>query len=358
MKGCDFIKLSEAIEAVKPLDKGSMERAKKRFKSIAIPLGSLGLLEADIIRLAGMLREWKPEISKRAAVVFCADNGVVAQGVTQCGQEVTAIVTENIARGESTVCLMAKRIGMEVIPVDIGVARDVKGEKIICRKLMYGTKDMTNGPAMTGYEAELAIETGISIAEELAERGFKLLCAGEMGIGNTTTAAAVTSVLLNKEPEEVTGRGAGLSSEGLRRKKEAIKSAIELNRPNAEDPVDVLSKVGGLDICGMAGLYIGGAAMGIPVVVDGVISCTAALIAERLCPKSREYMIFSHESAEPAGAMLLKELRAEPYIKAGLRLGEGTGGVAAVAVLDLALAVYNGMSSFEEIGMEAYEELK
>ncbi len=343
---------------MKPLDKESMERARKRFTRIAIPLGSLGLLEADIIRLAGMLREDKPEISKRAVVVFCADNGVVAQGVTQCGPEVTAIVAENMARGKSTVCLMAERIGMEVFPVDIGVLREVRGEKIIRRKLMYGTKDMTEGPAMTRYEAELAVETGISIAEELAGRGYRLLCAGEMGIGNTTTTAAVASVLLGKEPEEVAGRGAGLSSEGLQRKRKAIKAAIGLNRPNAGDPIAVLSKVGGLDIGGMAGLYIGGAANGIPVVADGVISCVAALLAERLCPKSREYMIFSHESAEPAGAMLLKELKAKPYIKAGMRLGEGSGGVAAVALLDLALAVYNGMPGFEEIGMEAYEELK
>ncbi len=345
------------MKAIRPLDEESMKKARKRFSNIAIPLGSLGLLEDEIVRLAGMLREEKPQIGKRAVVAFCADNGVAAQKVTQCGQEVTAIVAENMGRGASTVCLMAKRIGMEVFPVDIGVARDVKGGKIIRRKLMYGTKDITEGPAMTREEAVHALETGISVAEELAGEGYKLLCAGEMGIGNTTTTAAVTSVLLKRPPEEVTGRGAGLSSEGLERKVRAIKTAIKLNGPEENDPVDVLSKVGGLDIAGMAGLYLGGAANGIPVVADGVISCVSALLAERLCPVSRDYMIFSHESAEPAGALLLDELNAKPFIKAGMRLGEGTGGVAAVALIDLALAAYNGMPSFEDIGMEAYEEL-
>ncbi len=350
--------LNEAVEAVRTLDLKSMESAKKRFTKIAIPLGSLGILEDIIIRLSGIQGSVNPDIGKRAVVAFCADNGVVAQGVTQCGQEVTAIVTENMGRGQSTVCLMAGHIGMDVFPVDIGVAREVTGEKIIRKKVRYGTGDITRELAMTRDETVQAVEAGIEIAEALSKEGYKLLCAGEMGIGNTATSAAVACVMLGAEPETVTGRGAGLSSEGLKRKTEAVRTAVKLHCPDPKDPIGVLSKVGGLDIAGMTGLYIGGAANGLAVIADGVISSAAALLAARLCPEVKEYIIASHESAEPAGRLLPEALGLKPFIKAGMRLGEGTGGVAAVSVIDLALAVYNGMPGFEDIGMEAYKPLK
>lgn len=347
----------QTINSIQPLCEESMNGARCRFSNIAIPLGSLGLLQDAIIQLAGIQRKVKPEIGKRAVVVFCADNGVVAQGVTQCGQEVTAIVTENLDRAQTTVCLMAEKAGVDVIPVDIGVARDVVGEKIRKCKIMYGTKDMSQEPAMTREQAIRAIEVGISIAEECKATGYELLCVGEMGIGNTTSTAAVTASLLGLPAEQVTGRGAGLSSEGLRNKIHAIERAIAHNQPDPSDPIDVLHKVGGLDICGMVGLYLGGAACGLPVVVDGVIACAAALSAVRLCPTARDYMLVSHESEEPAGAVLLKALHAKPFITAGMRLGEGTGAVAAVALLDLALAPYLGMVSFEETNIEAYQPL-
>lgn len=347
----------QTIRRIQPLCEESMNGARHRFSNIAIPLGSLGLLQDAIIQLAGIQRRAKPEIGKRAVVVFCADNGVIAQGVTQCGQEVTAIVTENLSRKQTTVCLMAEKAGVDVIPVDIGVAVDVHGEKIRQCKIMYGTKDMTEGPAMTREQAVRAIEVGISMAEECREKGYELLCVGEMGIGNTTSTAAMTAALLNLPVEQVTGRGAGLSSEGLKNKISAIKRAIARNKPDASDPIDVLHKVGGLDIAGMAGLYLGGAACGLPVVVDGVIACAAALCATRICPPTRDYMLVSHQSEEPAGAVLLKALDAKPFITAGMRLGEGTGAVAAVALLDLALAPYLGMISFEEANFDAYQPL-
>ncbi|MDO4270830.1 MAG: nicotinate-nucleotide--dimethylbenzimidazole phosphoribosyltransferase [Eubacteriales bacterium] len=349
--------LQQTIAAVRPIDGESVEAARRRFSQIAIPLGSLGLLEDAVLQLAGVRRTARPAIDKRAAVVFCADNGVVARGVTQCGQEITAVVAENMGRGASTVCLMAKKIGMDVFPVDIGVARDVAGEKIVRRKIRYGTADMTQGPAMTREEAVRAVETGIALAEARADEGYELLCAGEMGIGNTTTSAAVAAALLGVPAEAVTGRGAGLSSDGLRRKIDAVRTALSVNLPDKDDPIGVLAKVGGLDIAGMAGLYLGGAARGLPVVLDGVIACAAALLAARLCPAARDYMLASHRSAEPAGRLLLDALGMQPFLAAGMRLGEGTGAVAAVALLDLALAAYNGMPSFDEIGMEAYTPL-
>lgn len=351
------MELHEAIRRVQPLCEESMQAARHRFTNIAIPLGSLGLLEDAIIQLAGIQRRAKPEIGRRAVVVFCADNGVVAQGVTQCGQDVTAIVTENLHRGQTTVCLMAKRAGVDVIPVDIGVARDVEGDTIRRCKVMYGTNDMTCEPAMTREQAIKAIQTGIDLAEECKENGYELLCVGEMGIGNTTSTAAVTAALLGLPVPEVTGRGAGLSSEGLVRKIAAIETALQLHHPDPNDPIDVVHKVGGLDIAGMIGLYIGGAVCGLPVVVDGVIACAAALCAVRLCPAARDYLIISHQSAEPAGEKLLHALDARPFISAGMRLGEGTGAVATVALLDLALAPYLGMVSFEETNIEAYQPL-
>lgn len=349
--------LEQTIQSIKPLCAESMDGARRRFTNIAIPLGSLGLLEDAIIQLAGIRKTVKPTIGRRAVVVFCADNGVVAQGVTQCGQEVTAIVTENMNRGESTVCLMAKHLGIEVVPVDIGVARDVTGDKIVHRKIAYGTKDITAAPAMTREEAVRAIEIGIEMAETCAKNGMELLCVGEMGIGNTTTSAAVTAALLGLPVETVTGRGAGLSSEGLARKVTAISAALTLHKPDGSDPVDVLSKVGGFDIAGMVGLYLGGAACGLPVMIDGVIACAAALLAVRLCPGARDYMLASHCSEEPAGKLLLEALEAKPFITAGMRLGEGTGAAAAVSLLDLALAAYLGMVSFDDAGIEAYQPL-
>lgn len=349
--------LQETIENIKPLDKSSIEKCKKRFENIAMPLGGLGLLQDAIIQLSGIQQKEKPDISKRAVIVFCADNGVVAQGVTQCGQEVTAVVTENLNKGLTSVCLMANTINTDVIPVDIGVARDVQGQKIRKHKIRYGTADMTKEPAMTKNEAITAIETGIKLALECKQNDYNLLCVGEMGIGNTTTTAAVTSVLLGLEPETVTGRGAGLSSEGLNRKINAIKIAIKLHKPNPNDIIDILHKVGGLDICGMVGTYLGGAYCRIPVVADGVIACAAALCAVKLCPQARDYIIFSHKSFEPAGEKLLQSLNANPFIDAKMKLGEGTGAVTAVSLLDLALAPYLNMASFEEINIDAYKPL-
>lgn len=349
--------LETCKQAIAPLCVHSMQEAYTYFSNIAIPLGSLGRLQDTIIQIAGVQHCANPSIRQRTVAVFCADNGVVAQGVTQCGQEVTAIVTENLNRAQTSVCRMAARTGVQVLPVDIGVARDVQGEQIMHRKIAYGTADMTKGAAMSRTDCVRAIEVGIEMAEYCKRRGDQLTAVGEMGIGNTTTTSAVTAVLTGRAVHEVTGRGAGLSTEGLARKIEAIRTAIARNQPDAADPVDVLSKVGGFDLAGITGFYLGAAANRLPVVADGVITAAAALCAVRLCPTVRDYIVFSHASQEPAGQILLDALEAKPFITAGMRLGEGTGAVAAIALLDLAFSVYDEMPCFADTAITAYQPL-
>lgn len=349
--------ISDLLAGIRPADEHVEELARQRWDSIAKPLGSLGMLEDAVCRLAAVQGTPDVDISRRAVVIMCADNGVVARGVTQTGQEVTAIVTENMSSGMSSVCRMAKVAGCGVVPVDVGVARPVAGGNIRQCCVRRGTADMTAGPAMTRAECERAILVGADIVRELKEAGYGLLATGEMGIGNTTTSSAVAAVLLDRAVEDMTGRGAGLSSAGLERKVAAIKTAIEVNRPDPADPVDVLHKVGGLDIAGLAGVFLGGAYYRVPVLIDGFISSVAALCAQRICPAAADYMIGSHASEEPAGKLVLAALGQRPFLYAGMRLGEGTGAVAVMPLLDMGLAVYREMCTFTETDIEAYEKL-
>ena len=349
--------LEEVIQGIVPADQEAMGRAKARWDSIAKPLGSLGALEDAVIRIAGMTGSPDVDISKRAVVVMCADNGVVAEGVTQTGQEVTAIVAENMSTGDTSVCAMSRAAGAEVVPVDIGTVTPLKGARIRQKCVRRGTANMTQGPAMSREEAVQAILAGVEIARELWGRGVKLLATGEMGIGNTTTSSALAAVLLNRPVEDMTGRGAGLSSEGLQRKIRAIETAVRVNRPDPGDVLDVLHKVGGLDIAGLAGVFLGGALCRTPVLVDGFISSVAALVAARLCPQCKDYMLGSHASEEPASQLVLSELNLRPFLYAGMRLGEGTGAVAVMPLLDMGLAVYREMTTFEDTNIEAYQPL-
>ncbi len=347
--------ISEMISSIQPADEAAKHASAVRWDAVAHPLGSLGLLEDAVVRLAGVQRSPAVDISKRAVVVMCADNGVVCEGVTQTGQEVTAIVSANMARGASSVCCMGRLAGADVFPVDIGVSVPVEG--VMQRNIRRGTANLADGPAMTREEAERAVLTGTAIVGELVGKGYRLLATGEMGIGNTTTSAAVASVLLNKDPALVTGRGAGLSTEGLRKKVDAIRRGLSVNRPDPSDPLDVLAKVGGLDIAGLAGVFLGGALHRVPVIIDGFISSVAALAAARLCPASAGAMLASHASDEPAGNLVLDALGLRAPIHAGMRLGEGTGAVALMPLLDMALAVYREMVSFEDTSIDAYEHL-
>ena len=347
--------LEETLARIKPLDKNAMDVAAKRWDSIAKPLHSLGKMEKLVIQIAGITGNPDMKLQKRVLVPMCADNGVVEEGVTQTGQEVTAIVAENFLSGATSACVMSRQCGTKVIPVDIGMAVDTKVSKEL--KVAYGTANMTKGPAMTRAQAVQALEAGIEMVRRLKEEGYGLLATGEMGIGNTTTSSAVASVLLDRSVEEMTGRGAGLSGDGLNRKINAIRKAIEVNQPDPKDAIDVLAKVGGFDIAGMAGMFLGGAALGVPVVIDGFISCVAALIAQRICPLAGEYMIASHVSKEPAAHLILDALGKEAVIHGEMCLGEGSGAVALFPFLDMGIAVYDSMSTFEDIHVEQYEEL-
>ena len=349
-------KLREALKQIVPADAESMEKAKQRWKTVGKPLFSLGKLEDAVIRIAGIKGKPVYSLDRKGLVIMCADNGVVAEGVTQTGQEVTAIVVENFTKKETSVCLMAEVAGVDLYPVDIGMVTDVPSVTRDEYKVAYGTKDMMKGPAMTREQAAQAVLNGIRIVRELADRGYDILATGEMGIGNTTTSSAVVSVLLEKDVEAVTGRGAGLSSEGLRRKVQVIRESIRLNEPDRRSALDVLAKVGGLDIAGLAGVFLGGALCHIPVMIDGFISSAAALCAVKMAPECQDYMLASHRSGETAGGMVLDALGLSEFIDCNMSLGEGSGAVAAMPLLDMGLSVYLKMSTFDEIKVEQYEE--
>lgn len=356
---CGVWRLSGKMERVRitEFNKAAEAGAKLRWNSIAKPLGGLGVLEDMISRIAGMRGTPDVTLNHRTVVVMCADNGVVCEGVSQSDSSVTAAVARETARGRSSVNLLAGQFGAEVITVDIGMCTDVDDERILKRKAAYGTCNIAEKAAMSREQAESAVRAGIQLVRELAQNGTDIIITGEMGIGNTTTSAAIASVILGIPPEQAAGRGAGLDSAGLSRKMSAIKRAIAVNQPETDDPWDLLSKLGGLDIAGMTGLFLGGAGCGIPVVVDGVISAVSACLAELIAPGCRDFMLPSHVSSEPAGRLLLQKLELSAPIDAEFHLGEGTGGVMLLPLLDGALAVYNGAHRFDEMNMERYREL-
>ncbi len=350
------MRLEDCFRRIRPLDQEAALHCEQRWDSIAKPLKSLGKLEKAWIQIAGIQRTSQVHLNKKALVIMCADNGVVEEGVTQTGQEVTAVVAGNFLEGKSCAAIMCKDTGTDLYPIDIGMAVDIP--RIRNRKIAYGTKNMAKEPAMTREEAIHVIEEGISITEELYEKGYDIIATGEMGIGNTTTSSAVASLLLQMPPEQVTGRGAGLSSEGLQHKIQVIKNAIAKHCPDDKDPIDVLAKVGGFDIAGLTGVYLGGAALGIPVVVDGFISGVAALTAVRLCPEVQNYILVSHVSKEPASRMILDALEKSPCLTCEMCLGEGTGAVALFPLLEMGLHIYENMSTFSQIQIEDYVPLE
>lgn len=332
------------------------QAARRRWYSVAKPLGSLGILEDMVVKLAGIQGTDQVDIGRRCCLTFCADNGVVAEGVTQTDSSVTAAVARSIARGTGNICQMAKVAHCEVFAVDVGMLEAVNDLRVIDRRVAPGTGNIAHGPAMTKDECLQAIAAGEEMVLEMAERGYQLIATGEMGIGNTTTASAVACALTGAEVSRMTGRGAGLSDEGLMRKRAAVERALTVNRPDPGDALDVLAKVGGFDIAAMSGAFLGGAKVGVAMLVDGFISSVAALCAQRMLPEAADFMLASHVSREPAGAFLLETLGLQPVITAGMALGEGTGAVAVMPLIDMALAVYRG-ATFDDIAVEAYKPL-
>ncbi len=337
--------------SIPPVSERATAEAARRWDDIAKPIGSLGALETAVTRMAGVMDTPKVRLNKRAVLVLCADNGVCRQGVAQTPVHITGVMSAFIAKHRSSVCIMADYARADVIPVDMGLMRAVDEPRLIRRRIADGTSDFTLGPAMTADEAERAIEAGMALADDCKRAGYDILLTGEMGIGNTTTSAAMAAVLTGCAVTDVTGRGAGLSDAGLTRKLAAIERGIAVNRPDPVDAFDVLHKLGGLDIAGLCGVFLGGAKNRMPVVIDGFISSVAALTAVRLCPSAQHAMLASHISAEPAGGMILQTLGLQPLICANMRLGEGTGAVAALPLLDMALSVYDRLMTYADIGM-------
>ena len=328
------------------------EQAQWKWDHVAKPLHSLGLLEDMIVKIAGIQGTADVRIDRRCALVFCADHGVVSEGVSQSGSEVTALVAQSIAEGTANINLMASSAHADVYAVDMGMLHPVPGT--IDRRIAAGTANMAKQSALTYEQAKSALQAGMDLVGEMKEKGYQIILTGEMGIGNTTASTAISCTLLGFTPEELTGRGAGLSDAGLVRKRHAIERALSVNQPDANDPVDVLAKVGGLEIAGMAGAFLGGVKHRVPIVVDGVISAVAALVAARICPEAKDFMLPSHMSREPAAMRIMDELNLKPIIHADMALGEGTGAAALLPLLDMALRVYHGPHTFDDLGMEAY----
>ncbi len=348
-------KLRKAINQIQAPDENAMNRAQLHWDTIAKPLNSLGKLEQVVIQIAGIQKTPKISIDKKALIIMCADNGVVEEGISQSGQDITAIVAENFLDVKSCVSVMCKKTNTMICPIDIGMAVDTP--RVEKQKIAYGTKNIAKEAAMTRQEAIQAIFVGIEKVKQLKDAGVTLLATGEMGIGNTTTSSAMSAVLLDVAAETVTGRGAGLTSAALQKKIQVIQQAIRINKPDPSDPLDVLAKVGGFDIAGLVGVFLGGAIYQVPVVIDGFISAVAALTAVRMAPSCAPYLIASHVSKEPAARLLLQALQKEAFLTCDLCLGEGSGAVALFPLLDLAVEVYEQMSSFDEAGFAQYEHL-
>lgn len=327
----------------------------RNWDNVAKPLDGMGVFEALTAQIGAIQRTDRIDISRKAVIIMCGDNGIVEEGISQSGQEVTLAVVKNMAEKKSSVGKMAEFAGADTIPVDIGVNRQENIPGVLDRKIRCGTRNFRKEPAMTEEEAVRAVFTGIELVSDCQEKGYRILATGEMGIGNTTTSSAVAAALLGCEAAEVTGRGAGLSDEKLVHKQQIVREAIEKYGLKGADPLRVLATVGGLDIAGLAGVCIGGGLFHVPVVLDGVISMVAALLAERIVPGCKAYLIPSHRGKEPAVDRLTETLGLTPVIHGGMALGEGTGAVMMLSLLELALSVYRDRTTFSDIEIEQYE---
>lgn len=338
-----------------PLEDSWYCRVKEKLDGIAKPLDGLGKFEHLIAQIGAIEKTTKISIQKKAVLVMCADNGVVEEQVSQSGKEVTLAVAKAMGVNNSSVGKMAAVAGVDVIPVDIGIDTDEVIPGVLPRKVAKGTKNFAKEPAMTEEEVLKAIETGIQLVQQCRREGYEILATGEMGIGNTTTSTAVAAALLDLEVEQVTGKGAGLTDEALKRKCRVIEETIEKYSLRDADAFTILKTVGGLDIAGLTGVFIGAAIEQIPVVIDGVISAVAALLAETLCKGAVNYMIPSHKSRELAETAIMKKLHLDPVLDADMALGEGTGAVMMMSLLDVALGVYLKGASFANFEIEQYK---
>ena len=349
--------MEDLLKEITPSDREAYQGCLAHWDSLCKPLGGLGDFEELVARIGAMQRSVHPHIRKRAVVIMGADNGVVAEGVSQTGSEVTRQVLENMGERISSVCVMSRTLRAEVIPVNIGMNEDALHSRVRNVAVRHGTGNIRVEDAMDRNTCIRAVETGIRIARDLAAQGYDLMIAGEMGIGNTTTCSACASVLFGVDPADVTGRGAGLSGDGLKTKIRVIREAVSRSAPDPSDPIDIMSKVGGLDIAGMTGVYLGAASAHVPVLIDGVISGIAACFAYMLCPDAKDYMIATHATSEPAGEMIRNFLGLDPVLFANMHLGEGTGAAMVLPMLDQALNLYDNLPCFADASVEQYQHL-
>ena len=343
------MELKKWIDSVSPLDEAAMAKARERQAQLAKPPGSLGRLEDFSVQLAGITGKIHNRIEKKHLLVFAADNGVVAEGVSSAPQSVTLMQTINLTRAKTGASTLCKHFGCGITVCDVGVNADIKEPKVLNRKIAYGTQNIVNGPAMSREQAMQAIMTGIELVQAT---DADVIGIGEMGIGNTTTSSAVLSVLLDSDVDAVTGRGGGITDASFLKKKQVIKDAIAINQPDKNDIIDVLAKVGGFDIAAMCGAFLGCAATRRPVVIDGFISAVAALCAYKLCPNSVQYFVPSHASYEIGYKLAMDAMGLQPLFLLGMRLGEGSGCPLAFEVLEAACAIINDMATFDQAGID------
>ena len=368
----------EELEKIKiqTPDETIRKKVQKNWDSVAKPLDSMGRFEELTAQIGGILGTEDFDLSKKAVLIFCADNGIVEEGVSQSGQEVTLAVAKSMGKQKSSVGKMAAKIGADTIPVDIGIncagtfegilnpnprPQETTQETIpgvLNCKIRSGTANFLKKPAMTEEETVKAIAVGMNLVHSCKEKGYTLLATGEMGIGNTTTSSAICAALLDVDVEAVTGRGAGLDDKGLLRKHQVITEAILKYDLKHADAFTVLQTVGGLDIAGLVGVCIGGAVYGVPIVLDGVISAVAALVAEKLFPGTKQFLLPPHKGKEPAIQWICEKLQLTPIVDASLALGEGTGAVMLFALLDMAMCLYEEKTLFSDISVEQYERFK
>ncbi|MDX9715461.1 MAG: nicotinate-nucleotide--dimethylbenzimidazole phosphoribosyltransferase [Dissulfurispiraceae bacterium] len=344
--------LKKTIEKISPLNNEWFEKARQRLDSLTKPPGSLGRLEEFAARLVAIREDMSPTLEKKAIFTFAADHGITDEGVSAFPKEVTRQMVFNFLRGGAGINVLGRHAGAEVVVVDIGVAHEFeKADGLLNFKVVNGTRNFCFGPAMTRDEAVRCIETGIEIAEGYARKGCKIFGTGEMGIGNTTPSSAITSVITGRPVAEVTGRGTGINDHAHANKVRVIEKGIQVNKPSASDAIDVLAKVGGAEIGGIAGLILGAASLRIPVVVDGFISTAGALIAYTLKPECADYMFAAHGSVEPGHKAMLDKIGLKPILDLNMRLGEGTGAAVALLVIEAGLKIYREMATFGEAGV-------
>ena len=334
-----------------PLEKKYMQQAQARLDRLIKPTGSLGKMESICAQLAGIYGKKYFDTSKKIIISFAGDHGVYEEGVAPDPQNITILQFQNFPKRINGVGTISKFVGADVLAVDVGINCDEKIEGVLDYKIRKGTSNMAKGPAMTRKEAEKCISIGIEMAEKCIQEDYTVIGIGEMGIANTTPSTAIISVFADCDPKEITGMGAGLKKELIMHKADVIRKSIDLNKPNPKDAIDVLSKVGGFEIGAMAGVIIGCAANRIPVVLDGFISYAAALLAYHINPKTKEYMIASHLSAEPGAKKALDMMELKPFLDMDMRLGEGSGAALAFNIIEASNYVYKNMATFDEIDM-------